>query len=160
MDDRHAVVASCADPEIRRWRHRPAADPVEADAYIRRRARDWARDERYTWAVCEPTTGEMVGEVSLNAVDLPMATAEAVCWALPTARGHGMITTALGAVLRFGFGGLDLQRVTYMWAEGNGASARVAEKCGFTVEGRMRSAWVDGDRRVDVVVTGRLATDR
>ena len=118
------------------------------------------RDERYTWAVCEPTTGEMVGEVSLDAVDLPMGSAEAACWALPPARGRGMITTALGGVLRFGFGGLGLERVTYMWADGNAASARVADKCGFTVEGRMRSAWVDGDRRVDVVVTGRLSTDR
>ncbi len=71
-----------------------------------------------------------------------------------------MITTALGAVLRFGFDGLDLQRVSYLWGWGNDASARVAEKCGFTVEGRMRSAWVDGTRRVDVAVSGRLATDR
>ena len=159
IDDRHAVVASCADPEIRRWRHRPAPDLVEADAYVRRRTRDWARDERYTWAVCEPTTGEMLGEVSLDAVDLPMGTADAACWALPAARGRGMITTALGAVLRFGFGGLGLQRVSYLWSVGNDASGRVAEKCGFTVEGRMRSAWVDGERRVDVMISGRLATD-
>jgi RimJ/RimL family protein N-acetyltransferase len=160
IDDRRAVIASCADPEIRRWRHRPAPDPIEAEAYIRRRARDWSRDERYTWAVCEPTTGEMLGEVALAAVDLPMATAEAACWALPHARGRGMITTALGAVLRFGFDGLGLHRVSYLWGSGNHASARVAEKCGFTVEGRMRSAWVAGDERVDVAVSGRLATDR
>jgi RimJ/RimL family protein N-acetyltransferase len=160
IDDRPAVIASCADPEIRRWRHRPAPDPVEAEAYIRRRDRDWARDERYTWAVCEPTTGTMIGEVELAAVDLPMATAEAACWALPDARGRGMITTALGAVLRFGFEGLGLARVSYLWGIGNDASARVAEKCGFTVEGLMRSAWVDGSRRVDIAVSGRLATDR
>ena len=153
------MLASCADPEIRRWRHRPPADPIEADAYVRRRARDWARDERCTWAVCEPTTGAMLGEVELSVVDLPMGTADAACWALPQARNQGMITTALGAALRFGFGGLGLHRVTYMWAEGNDASARVAQKCGFTVEGRMRSAWVDHGRRVDVTITGRLATD-
>lgn len=101
----------------------------------------------------------MLGEVSLDALDLPMGTAEAACWALPAARGRGMTTTALGAVLRFGFGGLGLERVTYLWADGNTASARVAERCGFTVEGRMRSAWVDGEHRVDIVVAGRLATE-
>lgn len=160
MDDRHAVLASCSDPEIARWRHRPPPDPAEADAYVRRRLRDWARDERYTWAVCEPTTGEMLGEVSLDRVDLPMGQAEAACWALPAARRRGMTTTALGAVLRFGFAGLGLHRVTYMWAAGNTASGRVAEKCGFRTEGRMRDAWVVDGERHDVIVTGLLATDR
>ncbi|QNG55569.1 GNAT family N-acetyltransferase [Pseudonocardia petroleophila] len=160
MDDGPAVVASCLDPEIRRWRHRPPADPAEADAYIRRRALDWARDERYTWAVCEPTTGEMLGEVSLDHVDLPMAQAEAACWALPAARGTGMTTTALSAVLRFAFAGLGLHRVGYLWAAGNAASGRVAEKCGFRTEGRMRDAWLADGTYHDVIVTSILATDR
>ncbi len=159
IDDRPAVLASCADAEIRRWRRRPPPDPAEADAYVRRRAQDWARDERYTWAVCEPTTGAMLGEVSLDSVDLVHGAAEAACWALPDARGHGMTSTALSAVLRFAFGGIGLHRVTYLWAAGNTASGRVARRCGFAEEGRMRGAWLDGEVRHDVVVTGRLATD-
>lgn len=160
VDDRPAVLASCRDEEIRRWRHRPPADPAEADAYIRRRVLDWARDERLTWAVCEPTTGAMLGEVSLDLVDLTVGTAEAACWALPQARGAGMTTTALGAVTRFAFGGLGLHRITYQWAEGNIASGRVAQKCGFRSEGRLRDAWAVDGRRHDVLVTGLLATDR
>ena len=159
VDDRPAVVASSLDPEIARWRHRPPADPADAEAYISRRAAAWLRDERFTWAVCEPTTGEMLGEVELAEVDLCHGTAEAACWALPAARGRGMTTTALSAVLRFAYGGLGLHRVTYAWADGNTASARVAEKCGFTVEGRQREAWIVDGRRVDVHVAGRLATD-
>ncbi len=159
VDDRPAVFASCADPEIRRWRHRTTADPAEADAYVRRRTVDWARDERFTWAVCEPTTGEMLGEVSLDSVDLGMGSAEVACWALPSARGAGMITTALSAVVRFGFGGLGLHRIGYLWAEGNAASGRVADKCGFRPEGRMRDAWLVDDERHDVIMTSRLATD-
>jgi RimJ/RimL family protein N-acetyltransferase len=154
------VLASCRDPEICRWRRRPPADPVEVDAYVRRRARDWDRDERYAWAVCEPTTGEMRGEVALTALDLPMGTADVTCWALPGARGRGMTTTAVSAVVRFAFGGLGLHRVTYAWAEGNDASERVAAKCGFRIEGRQRSAYVVDGQRVDVLLAGRLATDR
>ncbi len=160
IDDRPAIVASCADPEIQRWRRRPPPDTAEAEAYIHRRARDWTRDERYTWAVCDPTTGEMLGEVELAALDLTMGTAEAACWALPAARRRGMSGTALAAVLRFGFGGLGLHRVSYLWAEGNAASAAVAARCGFRAEGRMREAWSVDGRRVDVLITGRLATDR
>jgi RimJ/RimL family protein N-acetyltransferase len=70
-----------------------------------------------------------------------------------------MITTSLSAVLRFGFDGLGLHRVQYQWAEGNAASARVARKCGFTVEGRKRSAWVADGLRVDVLLAAWLATD-
>jgi len=159
LDDRPSVVASSQDPEIARWRHRPPPEPAEAEAYIRRRAAEWLSDDRYTWAVCEPTTGEMLGEVELAALDLCHGTAEAACWALPGARGRGMTTNALSAVLRFAFGGVGLHRVTYAWADGNTASARVAEKCGFRVEGRQREAWVVDGRRVDVLVAGRLATD-
>jgi RimJ/RimL family protein N-acetyltransferase len=159
IDDRPAVVASCLDPEIRRWRRRPAATRAEADAYVRLRTREWSRDERYTWAVCEPTTGGMVGEVELAALDLAAGTAEAACWALPAARGKGMTTTALSAVLRFGFAGLGLRRVTYAWAEGNNASARVAIKCGFRPEARQPSAWVVDGRHMDVLVAARSATD-
>ena len=150
IDDRPAVVASCEDAEIRRWRRRPAPGLAEADAYVRRRALDWSRDERWTW----------LGEVSLDAVDLVHGAAEAACWALPHARGRGMTSTALSAVLRFAFGGAGLHRVTYLWTEGNTASGRVARHCGFVEEGRMRGAWSEGGQRRDVVVTGRLATDR
>jgi hypothetical protein len=63
-------------------------------------------------------------------------------------------------VLRFGFGGLGLHRVSYLWGAGNHASGTwlgIADSS--TVEGRRRSAWVDGERRVDVALSGRLATD-
>lgn len=160
VDDRPAVMASCADPEICRWRHRPPADPAEAEAYVRRRGLDWARDDRYTWAVCEPTTGEMLGEVSLDNVDLGMGHAEAACWALPQARRRGMTSTALSAVLGFAFGGIGLHRVTYMWAVPNTASGRVADRCGFRTEGRLREAWLADGVHHDVIVAGLLATER
>ncbi|MCW0212791.1 MAG: GNAT family N-acetyltransferase [Pseudonocardia sp.] len=165
LSDVPAVLESARDPEILRWRHRPPPTPAAAVLYIEERAAAWALDRAYTWAVCGPTTGEMLGEVAFAHLDLPMGVAEATCWALPRARGRGMISTALSAVLRFGFapsavGGLGLARVSYAWAVGNDPSARVAEKCGFAVEGTQRSAWVVDGRRVDCVMAGRLATDR
>jgi RimJ/RimL family protein N-acetyltransferase len=160
IDDRPAVLASSSDPEILRWRRRPPALLAEADAYVRQRAMDWVRDRRCSWAVCEPTTGEMLGEVELAALDLHHGVADAACWALPAARGRGMMTTAVSAVLRFAFDGLGLTRVSYSWADGNTASGRVAAKCGFRIEGTQRSAWVVDGRRVDVHMAGRLASDR
>jgi hypothetical protein len=47
---------------------RPAlADLGETDLdYIDDAADGWADDTRYTWAVCEPTTGELLAEITLD----------------------------------------------------------------------------------------------
>lgn len=34
--------------------------------YVARSAAQWAADSRYSWAVCEPTTGELLAEVTLD----------------------------------------------------------------------------------------------
>ena len=153
------MLASCLDPDIRRWRRRPPAEPAAVDAYVGQRARDWAEDRRLSWAVCPAVTGDMLGEVELSDLDRSMGTAEIACWVLPAARGQGLVTTAVSALLRFGFDGLGLHRLEYQWADGNAASARVAEKCGFRYEGRKRSAWVADGQRVDLLIAARLADD-
>jgi hypothetical protein len=47
---------------------RPAlAELGEADAgYVQNRAIQWKDDSVYSWAVCEPTTGELLAEVTLH----------------------------------------------------------------------------------------------
>ena len=43
------------------------ADLGETDpGYVSRAADEWAGDVRYTWAVCEPTTGVLLAEVALQ----------------------------------------------------------------------------------------------
>ena len=39
---------------------------LSAPRYVEHCALGWAQDVRYTWAVCEPSTGEMLAEVSLT----------------------------------------------------------------------------------------------
>jgi hypothetical protein len=49
---------------------RPAlTDLGETDPdYVTRREAQWASDTCYSWAVCEPTTGELLAEVTLDPV--------------------------------------------------------------------------------------------
>ena len=43
------------------------ADLGETDPdYVAKAEAGWAEDWRYLWAVCEPTTGELLAEVALN----------------------------------------------------------------------------------------------
>ena len=55
---------------------RPAlASLGESDpGYIARCATQWADDTGYSWAVCEPTTGEMLAEVTLDPVTATLTT--------------------------------------------------------------------------------------
>ncbi len=55
---------------------RPAlASMGETDpGYIARCAAQWAADSGYTWAVCEPTTGEMLAEVRIDTLAAKMHT--------------------------------------------------------------------------------------
>ena len=34
--------------------------------YVEQRARQWSNDEYYSWAICEPTSGEMLAEVGIT----------------------------------------------------------------------------------------------
>jgi hypothetical protein len=58
MDDRPALAAlGETDPD-----------------YVTRCSAQWASDTGYAWAVCEPTTGEMLAEVTLDPVAATLRT--------------------------------------------------------------------------------------
>jgi RimJ/RimL family protein N-acetyltransferase len=157
IDDRRAVVESFADPDTRQWVPGYRIDDlVEAGRYIAWRTREWARDERYSWAVADPTTGELLGEVGLKDLDLDAGTAEASCWTHPAGRGRGTASRALAAVLRFGFGAIGLETVVYKHFASNVASARVARKCGFHATDQVEQAMLgDGTEEALVVLMAK-----
>jgi RimJ/RimL family protein N-acetyltransferase len=136
IDDRPAIVAAFADPETRRWvADYQISDLDDADAYVQRRVSQWEQGVRCSWAVAEPTTGELLGEVDLRGLDEVPDGVQAACWTHPEHRGRGVAATALAAAVRFGFGALGLRKIGYQHQVGNVGSRRVAEKCGFKVTG-------------------------
>jgi RimJ/RimL family protein N-acetyltransferase len=106
------------------------ADLAAAGEHIAERARQWRADEVCSWAVCDQLTGTAVGEVALA------TTGGLSCWITPGLRGRGIATHAVAAVVRFGFGFLDLPRITA--DPPDEAARRVAVKCGFVTEGPHR----------------------
>ena len=82
---------------------RPAlADLGESDpGYVDGCTRDWLDGSRFTWAVSEPTTGEMLAEVALDPADGRITSR--------ARSGHqAALTTAEDAVRRFATGALGL----------------------------------------------------
>lgn len=80
-----------------------AAGGVTDPDHVGRRTAQWAADEHYSWAVCEPTTGELLAEVGLTrGGDAAVLTG----WARP---GHeDALAAARSTVARFGESGLGL----------------------------------------------------
>ncbi|MEU7768772.1 hypothetical protein AB0B25_27200 [Nocardia sp. NPDC049190] len=75
--------------------------------YVAERSRGWAEETHFTWAVCEPTTAELVAEIGVTPAG--DGTASVTGWARP---GYTpALETGLTAVRRFVEGGLGLRPV-------------------------------------------------
>ncbi len=77
----------------------------------------------------------------------------------PAARGRGVATGMLDELTRWAFDELGALRVTLIIDVENRASSRVAERCGYVLEGVMRSSYLKDDVRVDAGLWSRLPTD-
>jgi RimJ/RimL family protein N-acetyltransferase len=136
VDDRPAVLAGLTDPLSRQFlSHLRVTTMDEAGEYIARRMKQWSDETRCSWAVADPLTGDLLGEVLLKDIDRDAGTAEAGCWTRAASRGTGLAPEALAAVLRFGFGALGLREIRYVHERDNTASRRVAEKLGMSLTG-------------------------
>lgn len=158
--DAPALLIAVHDPEIRLWN--PAAEVVDLDtarAWCAARA-DWSGGDHASWAVKEPTTGALLGSVSLSHLDAANLSGQVGYWVLPEARGHGVATRAVHAAARFAFGALGLVRLELFHAVENAGSCRVAESAGLRLEGVHRSSYRYGDGLLhDEHCHARLADD-
>jgi RimJ/RimL family protein N-acetyltransferase len=160
VSDVPALVEIYADPETRRYMNRlTIGGAPDAEMFIMLMTTGWEKNRCWSWAVCDAVTADLVAGVVLNNVDLKFGSAEVTCWTHPAHRGKGVLPTALNAALGWAFGAMDMHRIIYKHSVANPSSQRVAEKCGFTLEGRLRDETIIDDQRVDELLWSRLATD-
>ncbi|MGY1653852.1 GNAT family N-acetyltransferase [Geodermatophilus sp. SYSU D01119] len=158
--DLDAVWSAFQDPALRLW-NAVAMDGTReaAEEWLARRL-DVGDRPFVPWAVTDVADGAVVGSVALHSVDLDQGDAEVGYWVAPGARGRGVAPRAVDAVLRWAFARLPVDRVELVHAAGNPASGRVAEKAGFTLEGRLRRSHRYGDGvKHDELLWARLADD-
>jgi RimJ/RimL family protein N-acetyltransferase len=152
LDDRPALIEAFADPQHARYIvNYNVRNLAEADLYVTQRAAEWFSEERCSWGIAEPTTGALLGEVGLKDLDSEQGRAEVALWIHPTQRGRGISVVAVNAVVRFGFGALDLREVAYRHHPDNDASAAVAKRCGFTRVGQSKDPNQPGEQLVNWV---------
>lgn len=157
--DAAAVFAAATDPDIALWNGSAISTPAEAAEWIARRA-DWSAGDHVSLAVVDGLSGELVGSVSLHRIDREQSDAEIGYWIAPAARGRGFGSGAVTALCRWAFLQLPIERIELCHAVENPASARVAEKAGFTREGRLRQSYRYGDgRKHDELLWSLLRAD-
>ena len=99
----------------------------------------------------------MLGGGSLNSIDLEHGRAAVGYWLTPEARGRGVVTHAVRLIARWAFDDVGIARLELTCGPDNRASQRVAERCGFTREGVLRSRVRFKGGRRDTVVFSLLA---
>lgn len=101
--------------------------------------------------------GESSGGVGIHNVALwSPYTFEIGYWLAEQHWGRGIVTEAAGLIVQFGFEQLGAHRIQAYVFDWNPASARVLEKNGFELEGRLRGAVHKDGRTGDCLAYGRL----
>ncbi|MHA3703001.1 GNAT family N-acetyltransferase [Jatrophihabitans sp. YIM 134969] len=155
--DVDTLVAAYADPGIQRW-HVQDMTAEEAAAWVLTRAERWDTGTGADWAVTS-VSGENLGRIAFNRVDLWEGASEIAYWVLPAARGRRIAPRALGVLADWGFHEAGLHRLFLRHAVDNQPSCRVAAHAGFALEGTLRGSGRHADGWHDMHLHARLASD-
>jgi RimJ/RimL family protein N-acetyltransferase len=154
--DADALFAIFSDARVMRywstspWTSRqPAQDMIAAD--LAQTTRDHLR-----LGIELVERGLLLGTCSLFSINFTCRRAEVGYGLGSFAWGQGYMHEALRALLDFGFGELDLNRIEADIDPRNGASARTLERLGFAREGYLRERWIVGDEVSDTALYGLL----
>lgn len=155
------VALACRDELTQRWL--PLPNPyTDADALA------WCTEisprfrtsgDGIEWAAVRRSDDRLIGSFGLKRTDWRGRSSEIGYWVAPWARGDGLAVEAVQAIARWLLLEQGFERMVLRAAPGNIASARVAEKAGFTREGVARNAGFTNSGRVDLVVFSLVPSD-
>ncbi|MGH3389953.1 MAG: GNAT family N-acetyltransferase [Actinomadura sp.] len=149
------IVLAFSDPVMQRfsWRSTSLYTDTDARGYFAEQEEARLRGEALDFALVEPRDQSVVlGCVSLHEFRPDQGCAAVGYWLAPEARGRGVATQAVRLLARWAFAELGIARLELTCGPDNEASQRVAERCGFTREGILRShVPFKGGRRDSVI---------
>lgn len=137
----------------------PYRSVTQAEDYIRSVIDSYDDPARYIWVIEDKESCQAVG--SIDAVELREDIACATIGYCIGERywGRGMMTEAFGAVIRYLFDEVGVNRIEAAHDVRNPASGRVMEKCGLRCEGTLRQAGRNNQGIHDVVMRAILRKD-
>ena len=149
-----------ADPEINRYLESRFSEPTieslrEYVVGLR------ASSHSYLFGIFSKDGGSHFGNIKLgpvsnvhNSATIGLVLGNRAAW------GQGIASEAIGALSRWGFIGLGLDKLTAGSYQSNAGSVRAFQKCGYAIEGVQRSqVRLNTGERDDVVLLGRVKAD-
>jgi ribosomal-protein-alanine N-acetyltransferase len=157
--DLACVEAAATDPDIPKGTTVPARYTDEAGrAYVERQ---WSRNDdgqALALAIAEAQSDAAVGHLYLGLTKVKRQ-CRLGYWLVPDARRRGFGSSAVDMITRWLFAETDVYRVVAEVHPDNMASTRLLEKCGYTLEGTLRSwLWIDGEVH-DAMQYSRIRSD-
>jgi len=127
-NDLRAVVNACQDPDIPRFIPFVPVPYSEEDgrAFLDSVERAWSESDERTFAICRDD-GVMIGAVTIRLRD----GGTVGYWLSAAARGQGLMTEAVRAVVRWAREECGIDRLSLWTHPENLASQAVAERAGF-----------------------------
>lgn len=155
--DIDGLCRSFGDPKVTRML-REIPSP-----YTRTHAREWVevtRDERPLRHFAIAKDCELIGGVGFKfQAGVYSHTAEIGYWLNEPYWGQGIATEVVRTMTAYAFDHFDLVRVFAQVFESNPASARVLEKVGYQLDGRLRKNVDKDGRLLDELVYSRLCDE-
>lgn len=144
-----------ANPDLREWMPWAAEQDLAAtERFIDDAERQLADDNGFQAAI-EPEE-EIIGVVGFHSIDWVNRNTSIGYWLAASARGRGVMTAAVSALLDHAFYEWELHRIEIHCAPGNQPSRAIPERLGFREEARLRETELVGGRYLDSVVYGLL----
>ena len=156
-----AVYAYQRDPRYLRLYEWTDRTPDEVQAFVQMFIDQQTEQPRtrFQLAVTLRESGEVIGNCGIRLSAAGSHEAEIGYEIAPDQWGRGYATEAVAEIIRFGFDDLGVHRISAWLVADNVASARVLEKNGLRLEGRLRDKEHYKGRYWDVLMYARLAEE-
>ncbi len=141
------------------WAQR-VASPEEYEALVREGIARWTRREDFWMMLIRKADGRWIGGSGLHDPEWDVPRFEIGYWVRADEEGKGYISEAVRAITDFAFVTLRAERLEIRCDALNRRSRAVAERCGFTLEGRLRrDTRAPGGELRDTLVFGLIRPD-
>jgi RimJ/RimL family protein N-acetyltransferase len=158
-DDVPILAAAFVDPVLGGEAGLPPLGQEQLHAVLDEQLPQWrASGQLVPYAIVDGETGELLGGATLRQLDATRHEIELGYWLFARARGRGVATRAVGALLDWLFAN-GIYRVEAVVRVGNTPSEHVLERNGFVREGVKRRYLLHDGIRVDSTLFSRLADD-
>jgi RimJ/RimL family protein N-acetyltransferase len=148
---------------LRPWMQwaRPDASVLESEGYVRQARASWLLGEEFGVGVWRGERFVAGTGFHLRGRSLEEGTGEIGMWVRVEEAGRGLGTRVLRAMVDWADEAWPFHKLIWQCDSRNLASARVADKCGFQLEGRLREhrPAFSGDGRETVLLFGLLRSD-